>query len=101
MDAEFTLVSIDTIISMKQEELAEKIAIFLKGTQNGQFWPKCKGRTLSKNLKIGHFFGANLKGYKILNTSRILASLVWMDVEFTLVSIDTIISMKQEELAEK
>ena len=52
---------------------------------------------------IGHecFFGPNLKGYKILNTSRILASLVWMDAEFTLVSIDTIIFMKQEELAEK
>ena len=44
---------------------------------------------------------SSLKGYKILNTGRILASLVWMDAEFTLVSIYTIISMKQEELAEK
>ena len=56
---------------------------------------------LCKNLKIGHFLGPTLKGYKILNISRILASLVWMDAEFTLVSIDTIISIKQEELAEK
>ena len=31
------------------------MAIFLKGTQNGQFWPKCKGGTLCKILKIGHF----------------------------------------------
>ena len=60
----------------------------------GNFGQSEKGGTLCKNLKIGHFFGANLKGYKILNTSRILASLVWMDAEFTLVSIDTIISMK-------
>ena len=44
------------------------MAIFLKGTQNGQFWPKCK--------------------------------LVWMDAEFILVSIDTTITMKQQELAE-
>ena len=49
------------------------MAIFLKGTQNGQFWPKCKGGTLCKNLKTGHFFGPTLKGYKIINTSRILA----------------------------
>ena len=77
------------------------MAIFLKGTQNGEFGPKCKGGTLCKILKIGHFFGPTVKGYKILNTSRILASLVRMDAEFTLVSIDTIISMKQEELTEK
>ena len=49
------------------------MAIFLKGTQNGQFWPKCKGGTLCKNLKIGHFLGPTLKGCKIINTSRILA----------------------------
>ena len=73
MDAEFILVSNDTKNSMKQQELAEKWAIFLKGTQNGQFWPKCKGGTLCKNLEIGHFFGPTLKGYKIVNTSRILA----------------------------
>ena len=76
------------------------MAIFLKGTQNGQFWPKCKGGTLCKNLKIGHFLGPTLKGCKIINTSRILALLVWMDVEFILVSIDTTISMKQQEVAE-
>ena len=74
--------------------------IFLKGTQNGQFWPKSKGGTLCKNLKIGHFPCPTLKGYKIINTSRILALLVWMDAEFILVSIDTPISMKQQELAE-
>ena len=77
------------------------MAIFLKGTQNGQFWPKCKGGTLCKNLKIGHFLGPNLKGYKIINTSRNLALLVWMDAEFIVVFIDTLISMKQQELAEK
>ena len=49
------------------------MAIVLKGTQNGQFWPKCKGGTLCKNLKIGHFLGPTLKGCKIINTSRILA----------------------------
>ena len=54
------------------------MAIFLKGTQNGQFWPKCKGGTLCKNLKIGHFLGQLCKGGKIINTSRILA-LISMD----------------------
>ena len=49
------------------------MAIFVKGTQNGQFWPKCKEGTLCKNLKIGHFFGQTSKGDKIINTSRILA----------------------------
>ena len=37
-----------------------------------------------------------LKGYKILNTSRILASLVWMHAEFILVFLDAKISMKQQ-----
>ena len=77
------------------------MANFLKGTQNGRFWPKCKGGTLCKNLEIGHFFGHTLKDYKIVNTSRILASLVWMDANFILVCTDTKISMKQQELAEK
>ena len=49
------------------------MAMFLKGTQNGQFWPKFKGGTLCKNLKIGNFPGPTLKGYKIINTSLILA----------------------------
>ena len=114
MDAEIILVTIYTKISIKQPELADKyqnlyettrisweIAISLKGTQNGQFWPKCKGGTLCKNLKIGYFFGPNLKGYKILNTGRILASLVWMDAQFIVGSVDTKISLKQHELAEK
>ena len=57
--------------------------------------------TLCEILKIVHFFGPTLKGYKIHNTSRILASLKWMDAEFILVSSDTRISMKQQELAEK
>ena len=57
---------------MKQQELAENMANFLKGTQNGRFWPKCKGGTLCKNLEIGHFFGHTLKGYKIVNTRRVL-----------------------------
>ena len=70
------------------------MAIFLKGTQNGQFWPNCKGGTLCKNLKIGHVLGPTLKGYKIINTSQILGLLVWMDAEFILVSIDTPISIK-------
>ena len=72
MDAEFILVSTDTKISMKQQELAKKWQIILKGNQNGRFCPKCKGGTLCKNLEIGHFFGHTLKGYKIVNTSRIL-----------------------------
>ena len=42
------------------------MAIFLKGTQNGQFRPKCKRGTLCKNLKIGHFPGPTLKGCKII-----------------------------------
>ena len=73
MDAEFILVSTDTPISIKKTRIGWVMAIFLKGTQNGQFWPKCKGGTLCKNLKIGHFLGPCLKGYKIINTSRILA----------------------------
>ena len=76
------------------------MASFVKGTQNGQFWPKCKGGTLCKNLKIGHFLGPTSKGYKIINTSRILAQLVWMDAALILVSIDTLMCMKQQELAE-
>ena len=74
MDAEFILVSIDTKSSMKQQELAEKSkTIFLKGTQNGQFWQKCKGGTLCKTLDFGHFLGPTLLGYKIVNTSPIWA----------------------------
>ena len=86
---------------MMTTRISCKIAIFRKGTQNGQFWPKCKGGTLCKILKIGHFFRPTLKGYKILNTSRILASLVWMDAECILVFFDTKIFMQQQELAEK
>ena len=48
--AKFILVSIDTKNSMKQRELAEKWQL-LRGTQNGQFWPKCKGGTLCKILQ--------------------------------------------------
>ena len=51
--------------------------------------------------KIGHIFGPTLKGYKIHNTSRLLASLVRMDAKCMLVSINTKISMKQQELAEE
>ena len=63
------------------------MANFLKGTQNGRFWPKCRGGTLCKNLEIGHFFGRTLKGFKIVNTSR-------MDAEFILVFTDAKISVK-------
>ena len=35
-----------------------------------------------------------------MNTSQVLAYLVWMDAEFILVSIVTIIAMKQQELTE-
>ena len=49
--------------------------IFPKGTQNGQFWPKCKVGTLCKILDFGHFFGRTLLAEKIANTSRILAEL--------------------------
>ena len=62
MDAEFILVSIDTKNSLKQQELVEEIAIFPKGTQNGQFWPNCKGGTVCKILEIGHFFGPTSLG---------------------------------------
>ena len=48
------------------------MAIFLKGTQNGQFWAKCKGGTLCKILDFGHFIGRTLLAYKIVNTSPIL-----------------------------
>ena len=86
---------------MMTTRISCKIAIFRKGTQNGQFWPKCKGGTLCKILKIGHFFRPTLKGYKIRNTSRILSLLVLMDAEFILVFFNTKISMKQQELAEQ
>ena len=45
------------------------MAIFLKGTQNGQFWPKCKGGTLCKNLEIGHFFGQSFSLYNLKKLS--------------------------------
>ena len=54
----------------------------------GNFGQSAKGGPLAKILKFAIFFTA-LKGYKILNTSSILASLVWMDAELILVSIDT------------
>ena len=41
--------------------------------QKWQFSPKCTRETLCKNLEIRHFFGQTSKGYKIVNTSRILA----------------------------
>ena len=50
---------------------------------------------------MGHFFGPTSLGQKIVNTSRMLALLVWMDAEFILVSIDTKNSMKQQELVGK
>ena len=67
----------------------------------GKFGQSAKGGTLCEILEIGHFFGPTLKGYKILTTCRILDSLVWIDAEFILVSVDTKLSMKQQELAEK
>ena len=68
----------------------------------GNFGQSAKGGPFAKISKLAfRKIRPTLKGFKILNTSRILASLVWMDAEFTLVSIDTIISMKQQELAEK
>ena len=39
----------------------------------GDFGQSAKGGTLCKNLEIGHFFGHTLKGYKIVNTSQVLA----------------------------
>ena len=61
MDAEFMLVSNDTKNSIKQQELAEK-SQFPKRTQNGQFWPKCKGGTVCKTLDFGHFLGLTSLG---------------------------------------
>ena len=40
------------------------MAIFPKGTQNGRFWPKCKGGTLCKILEIGRFLGQTSEGSK-------------------------------------
>ena len=36
-----------------------EIGSFLKGTQNGQFWAKCKGETLCKILEFWPFFWPN------------------------------------------
>ena len=62
------------------------------------FCQSAKGGPFAKILKLAIFLD---QGYKIINSSRILASLVWMDAEFVLVSIDTKISMKQQGLAVK
>ena len=40
------------------------MAIFPKGTQNGRFWPKCKGGTLCKNSQNGRFFWLNFGSFK-------------------------------------
>ena len=64
----------------------------------GNFGQSGKGGPFAKILKLAIFLD---QGYKILDTNRILASLVLMDAKFILVSIDTKISMKQQELAEK
>ena len=69
MDAEFILLS----NLYETTQISWEIAIFPKGTQNGQFWPKCKRGTLCKILDFGHFFGRTSLGYKIVNTSPILA----------------------------
>ena len=55
--AEFIVVFNDTKISMKKRELAEKL----------QFWPKCKGGTLTE-AKI-----SKSAIFLAVNTSRILA----------------------------
>ena len=72
MDAEFSLVSIDTK-NYETTRISWEIAIFPKRIQNGQFCPKCKEGTLCKILEIGHFLNRNLLGQKIANTCRILA----------------------------
>ena len=65
------------------------MTIFSKGTQNGRFWPKCKGGTLCKFSKWPIFLAELRKLQKIGNTSPSLALLVCMDAEFILVSNDT------------
>ena len=62
----------------------------------GIFGQSAKGGPFAKFSKL-----AILKGSKIRNTRRILASLLWMDAEIILVFFDTKISMKQQDLAEK
>ena len=47
-----------------------EIAIFLKGTQNGQ---NAKGGPFAKFSILAIFCGRTLLGYKIVNTSPILA----------------------------
>ena len=42
-----------------------------------------------QNSRSWPFFGRTLLGRKIANARRILALLMWMDVEFIPVSIDT------------
>ena len=55
----------------------------------GNFCQSAKGGTLCEILEIGHFFGRTLLGWKMVNTSRVLAYIVWMNADFILVSIET------------
>ena len=77
------------------------MAIFPKSTQNGRFWPKCKGGTLNKILEIGHLFGSTSEGSKDRKYLSDL-SLIGMDGRgIYLVSNDSKISKKYCALAEK
>ena len=78
MDAEFMLVSNDTKNSIKKQKKNWEMAIFPKGTQNGQFWPKCKGGTVCKTLDFGHFFWPNFVRLENCQYSSDL-SLICMD----------------------
>ena len=55
MDEEFILVAIDTKKLYETTRISWEIAIFPKGTQNEEFWPKCKGGPCAKFSKSANF----------------------------------------------
>ena len=55
MDAEFILVSTDSKISMKEQELAEKWQIFYRVLKMGDFGQSAKGGPFAKISKLAIF----------------------------------------------
>ena len=66
MDAEFILVSTDTKISIKQQELAEKWQMFYRVLKMGDFGQSAKGRPFAKISKLAIFLATIWKAIKSL-----------------------------------
>ena len=66
MDAEFILVSIDTKIYMKQQELAEKWQFFQRVLKMGNFGQSAKGGPFAKISKLAIFLAKLRKAIKSL-----------------------------------